>query len=100
MNGNSSAIAGNSTGPLRSVEVSPTDAAIALVSQEQSETFELLNLLQQRLEKVLGPEPPMDKSDRPSAEANTPLLTAIEGRYESAQAINNRLRWIMDRVVL
>lgn len=99
MNGNSNAIAG-STGPLRSVEVSPTDAAISEVANQQAETFGLLDSLQERLNKVLGPEPPIDRPDRGGDESCTPLLTAIDGRRESAAAINARLRWIMDRIVL
>lgn len=81
--------------------VSPTDEALSVVASEQHITFELLDDLQRRLEKVLGEEPKdSGAAIRPLGAQATPLLQMIDGRRESAAAINARLRWIMDRIVL
>lgn len=85
---------------LQAVQDNPVDAGFSAIANEQAVTFSLLDQLQGRLEKVLGPDAKTGGAASGHPPLPTPLLEAIDGRRESALAINERLRWIMDRIVL
>lgn len=85
---------------LQAVPSGPVDGAISVIANEQGKTFELLDLLEEKLSKTLCPEPDSKPHINDRTQSATALLQMIDARQETAAAINARLGWIMDRIVL
>lgn len=101
MNGlNNGAIASRPCGQLAPVDNNPTKTLLGRIAAEQSATHDLLERLEQRLQDITTTLPSAGNTGDARPSAATALLDALQERFDYAEGINNRLRSLLDSIVL